>query len=184
MNFETITISGDQFEKHYLIYFVFVKNKRNTYFYIGQTGDRHYMTARPAFRRLAGHLGDQGWATDNQVYRQIAVKALGLDASERRSFSGEIKDKVSNYLSESEIEMCYFKVKQFSSSSNREQHKKNVLEIEKLEKNLIFEFANDSKLGEFILNLKVPSKLSNESEDEKLKRKKISSMMREKFKIS
>ena len=141
MDHYKIHIEGKQFEKHYLIYIIRLKyqNKYNHY-YIGQTGDRFYRTARPAFRRLAGHLEDKGYSTQNQLYKGIANQILKLEFEPKKSFPDKVKDAVSQYLEQSEIDMFVFPVMKFDSRSGPSRHRENVRFIENVEKHLIKKF--------------------------------------------
>lgn len=162
MEYFKIEIDGKQFQKSYLIYIVELKHRiKGTFFYIGQTGDRNYLTARPAFRRLAGHMSDKGYATDNQVYRQIAVKILNIEtASKKCAFPKETKDKVSNFLNESHIKMHVFPIKDFSRELNQNKHNQNRNYVENLEANIIQEmiekYGEERILNKKILKIKEP----------------------------
>lgn len=156
---KTIKIEGYQFEKNYLLYLIEIDfvNSNGKYFYIGQTGDRNYITARPAFRRLAGHLNDQGWSTENQVYRQIAVKILGIEkAGKRGSFDQLTKNRVNDFLNNSTVKMHYYPIQSFEQNSSLESHREILKRIERIEKELIFEFFNEPKFVDLILNKKIP----------------------------
>jgi len=156
-DFFKIEIDGRQFKTAYLVYIVKLTSKtRGDFYYVGQTGDRHYITARPAFRRLAGHLSDQGHSTENQIYRQIAVKILGIDkASSKQTFDQQTKDRVSEFLSECKIEMFVHPLANFLSSTDRDSHKSNRQLTEKIENELINYFI--SSVGkDRLLNKKIP----------------------------
>ena len=73
-----IVIDGkEQFKQAYLIYIIEIDhNNSDKYYYIGQTGDRNYKSARPPFLRLAGHLSTQEKTTENQLYKGIAEQIL------------------------------------------------------------------------------------------------------------
>ncbi len=163
MDYYTIHIDGKQFQKNYLIYIIQLKHKsEKKYFYVGQTGDRYYKTARPAFRRLAGHLEDRGNSTQNQLYKAIAEQILEKHIVPKAKFSEDVKDAVSRYLMQSEIEMFVFPVLKFDDSMDSDQHKENVRYIENIEKilikNLIVQLGTNR-----ILNKKrnKPEKISN-----------------------
>ena len=75
-----IELPGAQFRRAYLLYVIEIRHGKEQYFYVGQTGDNNYITARPAFRRLSGHMEDTGQSTQNQVYRYIAADIIGHKA--------------------------------------------------------------------------------------------------------
>lgn len=156
-DFFKIEIDGRQFKTAYLVYIVKLTSQTlGDFYYVGQTGDRHHLTARPAFRRLAGHLSDQGHSTENQVYRQIAVKILGIEnASAKQTFTQQTKDIVSEFLSECKIEMFVHPLAKFVSSANSDSHKSDRQLTEKIENELINYFIR--QVGkERLLNKKLP----------------------------
>lgn len=157
--FFKIEIDGRQFEQAYLVYVVKLRSQiHGDFFYVGQTGDRNYLTARPAFRRLAGHLSDQGNSTENQIYRQIAFKILNIEsASKKQAFNQQTKDKVSNFLSNCKIEMFVHPLSKFLSDTNFSNHKLNREFTEIIENELINYFVQS--VGENrLLNKKIPKK--------------------------
>ena len=124
-----------------MIYIIRLQYQNKYYhYYIGQTGDRFYRTARPAFRRLAGHLEDKGYSTQNQLYKAIAKQILKLEFEPKKSFPDKVKDAVSKYLEQSEIDMFVFPVVKFDGRSSRSQHRENVSFIENVEKHLVKKF--------------------------------------------
>lgn len=80
----TIELKGEQFRRGYLLYIIEIRHNIDTFYYIGQTGDNHYVTARPAFRRLSGHFEDSGNSTQNQLYKYIASIILGYDEANKK----------------------------------------------------------------------------------------------------
>ena len=149
-----ITVEGKQFKKSYIIYVVeLVHNKADTYFYIGQTGDRHYLTARPPFRRLAGHLDDQGNSTQNQLYKAIATQILKINFEPKKKFPNSLKVQVSGYLENSEINMHIHPVRNFDENIDKRAHKENVKYIESVERSLIIKMAQEFGHSK-ILNMK------------------------------
>lgn len=154
-NFFKIEIDGRQFKSAYLVYIVRLASATHgQYFYVGQTGDRHYSSARSAFRRLAGHLSDQGKSTENQIYRQIAVKILGIEsAKEKQPFDNNTKAAVTTFLTNCKIEMFIHPLADFSSNSNPENHNFNRHLTEKIENELINYFIRHFGV-EKILNKK------------------------------
>ena len=111
----TIELTGQQFRRAYLLYVVEVAhNERGSYYYVGQTGDNRYVTARPAFRRLSGHFQDSGHSTENQVYRYIATRVLGHEEAERREALTEtVKQSVEDLLVGSTVRMHIYRVVSF-----------------------------------------------------------------------
>ena len=133
-----IKIDGKQFEKYYLIYVIIINhNEKGKYYYVGQTGDRCYKTARPAFRRLAGHFSDIGQSTENQVYRQIIEKILKKNIEKNMKFEDKIKNSVTKFLIDCEIKMKVFPIIKYESSISEKKHKENTMYVENIEKIVI-----------------------------------------------
>lgn len=138
MEYFKIQIAGNQFVQAYLIYIIEVRHPdHETHYYVGQTGDRYHRTARPAFRRLGGHLSDQGHSTENQLYRAIVSRILRLEQPKQGRFDADIKSKVSNFLKASTIEMHAFPLREFQDDCTLELHKENREFIEAVENEII-----------------------------------------------
>ena len=157
--FFKIEIDGQQFKSACLVYIVKVKSEiHGEYFYVGQTGDRYHLSARPAFRRLAGHLSDQGKSTENQIYRQIAVKILQLNGAQLKvKFDIKTKDEVTEFLSKSKVEMYVYPLANFLSNVDPAYHKENRRLTERIENDLI-NYFNEHFGSEKILNQKFKEK--------------------------
>lgn len=142
-----IELPGAQFRRAYLLYVVEVCRKQQKFFYIGQTGDNHYVTARPPFRRLSGHLDDSGQSTQNQVYRYIAVKILGYEeaAGKKAPFSEELKQAVEDFLVDSTIRMHIYQVCPFTAHVSRANHLSTVRNVSLLERFVIGALANSGR---------------------------------------
>jgi hypothetical protein len=156
--FFKIEIEGRQFKKAYLIYIVKLTSSNlnfGEYYYIGQTGDRNHFTARPAFRRLAGHFSDQGNSTENQIYKAIVSVILNKNYSKGMPFDPDVKNSVTEFLINSTIEMFVYPIKAFSESDSKEDHETNRKNVEKIETELIHHFI-ETYGKESVLNKKIP----------------------------
>ena len=161
MEFSKIVIDGKiQFKKSYLIYIIELNhNNVNKYYYIGQTGDRNYITARPPFLRLAGHLNSQESSTENQIYKGIAEKILNLDWNRK----DELKTKVNDFLIHTIITMSIFPIMDFDNNIDKKKHEENRIKTEGIENELILKYIE--KYGcDNILNKKY-NKNSNCSDE-------------------
>jgi hypothetical protein len=149
-----LTLEGQHFRRQYLLYIIEIIHGQDRHYYIGQTGDHNYITARPAFRRLAGHLDDSGRSTENQVYRYLAAKVLKYAAAEDKSenFSEEIKQAVEDYLVHSTVRMHVYSLQEFPQSIEREAHLENVRKVRHFEK-MVMELFTEGKKK--IANLKI-----------------------------
>jgi hypothetical protein len=155
MEYFKIELDGSHFAESYLVYIIEVShNGYGRFFYIGQTGDRHHFTARPAFRRLSAHLNDQGHSTENQLYRHIARKILNQETERSKTFGTEIKTKVGDFLRQAKICMHVFPVRVFDRSAESD-HKINRIYVESVEQEVIAQLAQQYG-QQSILNSKMP----------------------------
>jgi len=145
---ETIlTLEGKHFQRQYLLYIVEIIHENDNYYYVGQTGDKNYTTARPAFRRLAGHLEDGGRSTQNQVYRYLAVEVLGISEAARKdsTFDEKIKQSVEDYLVSSTVKMYAYPLQPFIPGIEHRQHLDIVRKVTLFEKIVIRLLLTNSK---------------------------------------
>jgi hypothetical protein len=155
MEYFKIELNGKHFIDSYLVYLIEVRNENyGRYFYIGQTGDRNHFTARPAFRRLAAHLSDQGRSTENQLYRYIANKVLKLSFEKNKVFDVITKRQVSTFLRSSTICMHVFPIKEFDHAQESE-HRTNRQYVEAIEQEVIANISNQFGPAA-VLNTRLP----------------------------
>ena len=143
----TLTLEGQHFKRQYLLYVIEIIHGNDRHYYIGQTGDHNYITARPAFRRLAGHLEDRGRSTQNQVYRYLAVDVLGFqEATHKNSNFGEsVKQAVENFLVTSTINMHVYSLEEFVPGTDHEKHMTIVHKVTHFEQMVISMFVKNQK---------------------------------------
>ncbi len=142
----TIELKGEQFKRRYLIYIIEIQHDTDRYYYIGQTGDKNYITARPAFRRLMGHFEDSGKSTQNQVYKYIVGDILGYKKEvSDEIFTDQIKLEAENFLSESKVTMHIYEVISFDPNVAKIQHHENVKKVVQLERYVIQSFIKSNK---------------------------------------
>jgi len=148
-----IELPGAQFRRAYLLYVIEIYHGKEQYFYVGQTGDNNYVTARPAFRRLSGHLEDTGQSTQNQVYRYIAINILGhREATSKAPFPEAVKQDVEDFLVDSNVLMHIYKVKPFKPGVSRNNHLREVKNIRLMEKYVMVSFL---EAGRLLMNKKI-----------------------------
>jgi len=148
-----IELPGSHFRRAYLLYVIEICHGKDQYFYVGQTGDNHYVTARPAFRRLSGHLDDTGQSTQNQVYRYIATNILGhKKATSKISFPEAVKQDVEDFLVDSTVLMHIYKVKPFKPDVSRDNHLRDVRDVTLIEKYVMASFLG---AGKSLMNKKI-----------------------------
>jgi hypothetical protein len=148
-----IELPGAHFRRAYLLYVIEISHGKERYFYVGQTGDNNYVTARPAFRRLSGHLDDTGQSTQNQVYRYIATNILGHEgAASKAPFPKAVKQDVEDFLVKCAVLMHIYRVKPFKPDASRDNHLRVVRSITLLEKHVMVSFL---ETGRSLMNKKV-----------------------------
>ena len=142
-----LTLEGKHFKRQYLLYIIEITHGNDKHYYVGQTGDNRYTTARPAFRRLAGHLEDGGRSTQNQIYRYLAVNVLRFsEAAEKgKTFDEKVKQAVEDYLVGSSINMYVYSLQPFIPGIDHSQHLEIVRMVTLLEKNVIGLFLKNKK---------------------------------------
>jgi hypothetical protein len=156
----TITLEGRIFRRQYLLYVIELINSGHRYYYIGQTGDRKYITARPPFRRLMGHLEDIGQSTQNQLYRFIAADLLLIsDARQKVAFSENIKQQVEDFLVNSMLHMHVYPLETFRPDATHSEHMEVLRKVEELERHVIKRFR-DRGLRLANINISAPKNTS------------------------
>lgn len=141
-----IELFGEQFRRAYLLYIIEIQHNNERHYYIGQTGDRHYKTARPAFRRLLGHLEDSEKSTQNQIYKYIVSKVSNYSKSiEFGGYTEECKQAVEDYLVDSSLRMHVYRVLPFNPTTSQSNHLENVRKISLLEKYVIAAFIRSGR---------------------------------------
>jgi len=143
-----IELPGAHFRRAYLLYVIEIRHRKDQYFYVG-----HYVTARPAFRRLSGHLDDTGQSTQNQVYRYIATTILGhKEAISKTSFPEAVKQDVEDFLVDCTVLMHIYKVKPFKPLVSRHDHLRAVRSSTLMEKYALLSFL---EAGRSLMNKKI-----------------------------
>ena len=138
-----LTLDGQVFRRQYLIYVIELTNGGKKYFYVGQTGDRKYTTARPPVRRFMGHLEDVGRSTQNQLYRFVAADILGIEEARRRAaFTEEVKLRVEDFFVESALHMHVYHLEPFTPGISHVDHTAILKKVEELERHVLKRFRD------------------------------------------
>jgi len=125
-------INGSEMLKSsYSVYVIVLNNNNNKFFYVGQTGDRHSISARPPLLRLMGHLEKQKTSTQNQIYRGIVEKILNIQ------YDSDVYEKVEEYLKSATLEMYIFPIYEFDYAIKKADHSKYVKNVETIENQVI-----------------------------------------------
>lgn len=134
MEHTQIIIKGTDLQSAYGVYLVLIKDQGKTFYYVGQTGDAKYISARSPFYRIAAHLG-YSKSTQNQVYKALS-NHLKIDFSEPRKARGEME----LWLVDKTLDIHYFKVDDFDFlDESKDEHKH--LHSDKRRKTLALETA-------------------------------------------
>lgn len=141
-----IELEGRQFQRGYLLYIIEIHHGADSYYYVGQTGDRNYITARPAFRRLSGHFEDRETSTQNQIYKFLMENIVGGgEATKTKKYDDRTKQEVETFLVGSKVSMHIYEVLAFKPGIAREDHRSNVGKIVDLERKVIKAFIDSDK---------------------------------------
>lgn len=139
----SITLEGQVFRRQYLVYVIEIISNGRRYFYVGQTGDRKYTTARPPFRRLMGHFEDTGKSTQNQIYRYIATDVLSIpQARQRETFTDDIKQRVEDFFVTSTVRMHVYPLEPFVPGVTHAEHMAVLGRVEEFERHVIRRFID------------------------------------------
>ena len=65
--FNTITIPASALKPGFSVYIIEVQYEGASSYYVGMTGDGHYVSARSSFARLAGHFDTSAASTQSQL---------------------------------------------------------------------------------------------------------------------
>lgn len=68
-----LNYNSEWFTSRYYVYIIKIEVASEIYFYVGQTGDRHFIAARSPFYRLWGHFNPYNLkkGTDSQLMRNL-----------------------------------------------------------------------------------------------------------------
>lgn len=149
-----IKLEGSYLQSFYAVYIIELTQQEQQYYYIGQTGDNHYITARPAFRRLTGHLENKNRSTQNQIYKFIAYQILNFPAREKKTdFNLDEKARIEGFLSTSTLEMSVYPLESFDFHASKEVHTRKRKATQAFEKQVILLFKQSSKT---LINKAIP----------------------------
>lgn len=109
LNKTLIEVHGNWLTSAYGVYIIEITyNKKDKYYYVGQTGDAKAISARSPFYRIAAHLG-YSKNTQNQVYEGLKEK---LDIKSRK----EMEDWLANV----NLKIHFFKTDDYQFCDERE----------------------------------------------------------------
>jgi hypothetical protein len=155
----TLELKGELFRSAYTVYVVEIRHQtKGRFFYVGQTGDSHYLMARSPFYRMGGHF-EYRKSTQNQIFKGICDRLdIRLKDAPKKESDAEkearkrtIRSQVEAFLLESTVTYHLFPVKDFSyDNEDREEHQ------EKRHSTLVIETALlklfDNTYGDQLLN--------------------------------
>lgn len=164
MNVDALAISGTFFRSGYAVYVVEIAHQPTAkkYYYLGQTGDAHYLMARSPFYRMSGHF-EYGASTQNQVFKGLCKLLDIKDKDDPR----EKREAVEAFLVESEIRYHVFRLHDFSyQDENEAEHKRRRHSTLVVETALLRRFKE--QYGKALLNSKLTSLKREPTETEKV----------------
>lgn len=143
-----LEIDGKYLKSSYSIYLIELIAPDGNYYYIGQTGDKVYNSARSPFRRISGHLVDINSSTQNQLYRFVSKLALKKEINRSVSLTPNEKGLIEDYITNSMIKFYSYPLLDFDFNQSMTIHKQKLKKIvlaensviqlfEKMEMNLI-----------------------------------------------
>lgn len=148
-----IKIKSEWLQSAYYVYAISIKYKKKQYYYIGQTGDNHYHSARAPLYRIGGHFA-KGVSTENQIVKYFKETILKKDVS---------KTELEQALLESEITYQFWEIEKLDEHDNNEQHKAKRMKAQAVEHYLIYKLQG--KKGVFVLNKTVKDAFSVTKKD-------------------
>lgn len=128
-----LQLEGDLFQSAYSVYVVDINHKKEgRFFYIGQTGDSHYLMARSPFYRMGGHFEYRA-STQNQIFKGIGnyldVELEGPEnelENEKEERTRRVRAAIEAFLVECTVTYHIFPVAPFSyENEDKELHKRN-----------------------------------------------------------
>jgi hypothetical protein len=141
-----IKLEGDYLQSSYAVYVIELIHQGEQYYYIGQTGDNHYISARPAFRRLTGHLENKNRSTQNQIYKYIAYEILKFRKRDKKEdFEIDEKAQIEKWLAASTLEMSVYPLEVFDFHASKEEHTTKRRATQEFEKQVIQLFIQEGK---------------------------------------
>lgn len=148
-----LEIDGKCLKSTYSVYIIEIISAKDKYFYIGQTGDSNYVSARSPLRRLIGHLSYTKSSNENQIIKAIARRLFGTEKNNSKSFTSAEKEMIESFFTTSIIKMHSYPLFEFKHDQTFEKHKIIRKEVLKFEKQIIDIFIRSSHE---VLNNKIP----------------------------
>jgi hypothetical protein len=73
-----LNYNSEWFTSRYYVYIIKIEVSKDVYYYVGQTGDRHFVAARSPFYRLWGHFNPYNLkkGTDSQLMRNLFQRKI------------------------------------------------------------------------------------------------------------
>lgn len=137
-----INFNASWFKSRYYVYVITVVHGHKIYYYVGQTGDRKYTTARSPFYRLWGHFNpyNSKSGTDSQLIKALFKKGILEDV--KGVSKRQIIDKA---LFEKKISITtsFYPIEEFINNETIE-HKRKRKAAEAVETALINMFEANS----------------------------------------
>ena len=134
-----LNYDSEWFTSRYYVYVIKIEVAKDIYYYVGQTGDRHFIAARSPFYRLWGHFNPYNLkkGTDSQLMsslfkRKIFRKKEG--ESNRLTIDRALARK------DAIIKAQFYPIEDFANDNtqiSKDNHRKKRLYVEEIEKGVI-----------------------------------------------
>lgn len=150
-----LEIDGKYLKSSYSVYVIELIAPDGNYYYIGQTGDKVYNSARSPFRRFSGHLVDINSSTQNQLYRFVSKLALKKEINRSVSLTPIEKGLIEEYITKCMINFYSYPLFDFDFNQSMTIHKQNHKNIV-LAENKVIQLFEKMKMN--LININRPTR--------------------------
>lgn len=126
----SIDVPSSWLSQGYYVYVAKIVVNGQLFYYIGQTGDGHYHTARGPLYRMSGHLAKSDSSTQNQLIKGLQNNFPNTD--------------IETILQNTAIQYTFFKIADYDAKDTKEQHQTKRLSTLCIERLLIFRFCQQN----------------------------------------
>ena len=155
------------FTSRYYVYIIKIEVTSETYFYVGQTGDRHFVAARSPFYRLWGHFNPYNLekGTDSQLMRNLFQRNI-FQKKEGQSNRSTIDRALAQ--KDAVIKAQFYPIFDFEDENtqlNRKNHTDKRVFVEQIEKGVIEGLDQDYLFNDLTKKGFAKIKVSTEARD-------------------
>lgn len=134
-----LNYDSEWFTSRYYVYIIKIAVSSDTYYYVGQTGDRHFVAARSPFYRLWGHFNPYNLkkGTDSQLMSNLFKRKI---FKKQEGHSNRLTIDRALAKRDAVITTQFYPIYNFendNSDAAKERHQKKRLFVEQIEKGVI-----------------------------------------------